>query len=606
MKYFFACFYILITSNSFANEIDSLIAVSQKNKNNTYYKFALKRAAQLQNNDFVNCTRLCKYLIGELSLSNQTDLLAEALLLNGLTHYFAGNYDSSIHNYLQAIHFFGKKNNYSGIAKVHNEMGFFYRKQKNDTACLQSFENAYQYAMKANDISATATAINNIGVYNQDKLMHEEALIHFASAQKMYRSLGDSIGVSYTMDYSAVSYAFLKQYDKALQLESNAYELRIAYKDSNAAALSLINMAEFSTQMNNSKAAIQYLTNCIEICNRIHYKELLSASFKMLAEIYEKMGNSDKALTYFKEYQLLHESLFNEKSNKHIQLLNTQYETDKRLQQIQILSQENLLQKNEKRNLRNIFIGIVSALLLIMFSLYLYLKSKKQRAIDEALIKEKENRNRAIIEAEEKERVRIARELHDGVAQSITATKMQLEYFAENIPKEYKTDLFENILDLVSNTATEVRMVSHSMIPNALLKSGLLAAVRDFVNRTGNDKFKINLTTLGLQERLNAIFENILFRILQELVNNILKHAQATEVTIQLIKDEDNFTLMVEDNGIGFDVDKVMKIESVGMSNLQSRVQFLHGSIHFDSSIGRGTTVIAEFDLSHIAEMNSL
>lgn len=604
MKYFIACFCILFTTNSFANEIDSLIAVTQKYKDKSYYAFALKRAAQLQNNDFVNCTKLCKSIISELSQTTESDMLADAFLLNGLTHYFAGNYDSTIQNYILAIHYFEKKNNYIGIAKVHNEMGFFYRKQKNDTACLHSFETAYQYAMKANDISSMATAINNIGVFKQDKSIHDEALLHFASAQKMYRSIGDSIGVSYTMDYSAVSHAFLKQYEKALQLESNAYELRIAYKDSNAAALSLINMAEFSTQMGKSKTAIQYLTQCIEICNHIHYKELLSASYKMLSEIYEKMGNNDKALLFFKEYQLLHESLFNENSNKHIQLLNTQYETAKRLQQIQLLSQENLLQRNEKRNLRNIFIGIVSALMLVMLSLYLYLKSKKQKAIDEALIKEKENRNRAIIEAEEKERVRIARELHDGVAQSITATKMQLEYFAEKIPIEYKSELFENIIDLVSNTATEVRMVSHSMIPNALLKSGLLAAVRDFVNRTGNDKFKINLTTLGLQERLNTTFENILYRILQELVNNILKHAQASEVTIQMIKDEENFTLMIEDNGIGFDVDKIMQKETVGMSNLQSRVQFLHGSIHFDSSIGRGTTVIAEFDLSRIAENN--
>jgi signal transduction histidine kinase len=180
----------------------------------------------------------------------------------------------------------------------------------------------------------------------------------------------------------------------------------------------------------------------------------------------------------------------------------------------------------------------------------------------------------------------------------MTAAKMQLEHFIESsqTPISIHTSL-KNAFDLLVESAKEVRSISHSMIPNALIKSGLVAAVRDFVNRMGTEKLKINLVVLGLNERLPENIETVIYRVLQELINNIIKHAQANEVTIQLIRESNEFMLMVEDNGKGFDLEKTMQQQGIGLKNITSRVEYLNGQVNYDTAVGKGTTVIIEIPL---------
>ena len=163
---------------------------------------------------------------------------------------------------------------------------------------------------------------------------------------------------------------------------------------------------------------------------------------------------------------------------------------------------------------------------------------------------------------------------------------------------EIKTDaqkrMMQNALEIIDESVKEVRAVSHSMMPNALLKLGLGVAVREFLNRiSSTDKLKIELEIHGLNERLESTMETILFRVLQEIVTNIIKHSQATMVTIQITRHDEELTLIVEDNGIGFDITKI-KSEGIGLKNIQSRIEFLNGTVHFDTQPEKGTTVIIE------------
>jgi signal transduction histidine kinase len=155
----------------------------------------------------------------------------------------------------------------------------------------------------------------------------------------------------------------------------------------------------------------------------------------------------------------------------------------------------------------------------------------------------------------------------------------------------------QNAFDLIKDAASEVRAVSHSMVPNALLKSGLVSALRDFVQRIGTEKQHINLVLHGLNDRLNENVETVVFRVLQELVNNIIKHAHATEITIQLIKENTELHIMVEDNGKGFDINQLEEKSGIGLKNITSRVEYLNGTVDFDSTIGKGTTVMIDLPL---------
>ena len=206
----------------------------------------------------------------------------------------------------------------------------------------------------------------------------------------------------------------------------------------------------------------------------------------------------------------------------------------------------------------------------------------------------------AIIAAEENERKRIAADLHDGVGQIMSAAKMNLSAFENELPfrDEKQKISFEKIIDLVDESCKEIRSVSHQMMPNALLKSGLASAIKEFIDKLDNRILKVNLHTEGLNERLESNVETILYRIIQECVNNVIKHSGANTLDISLIKDADGLSATIEDNGKGFDIKNKDHIEGIGLKNIYSRVSFLKGTVDFDSSPGNGTLVAIHIPLA--------
>jgi two-component system NarL family sensor kinase len=557
----------------------------------------LQAANAIRNKDFSNCISLCDAVINIESKKNNSNTLGEAYLLKGLTSYFAGEYEQTLDFYLTAIKNFEQGKNLEGKAKVLNELGIFYRKQQNDTSSLKSFKEAYELASSIQNKGIMATSINNQGLLAQDFGKHNDAIELFKQAEEIYQQINDSIGISYTMDYASVSYAAQGNFDLAKQNETTSLQLRMQLKDSNAASLSLINLAEFEKLQGNTDKSINYLFQCIAISEKIKYKDLTSYCYKVLSEQFAKKNDNQKAYFYHVKYAELNEEIFNETRSKQINELQTKYETEKRIQQIELLTKENELKEIRNRNQLLFLLGLMIISGIVGFAIYQNQKRKKQHEIDQLIIQEKETRSKAIIEAEEKERIRIARDLHDGIAQTMTAAKMQLESFIEKSDKTFLEHTnIQTIFDLIKDAGQEVRAVSHSMIPNALLKSGLVAAVRDFVNRTSTEKLKINLVVLGLNERIHENIETVVFRVLQELINNILKHANANEVTIQLIREASELTMMVEDNGIGFET-SILSNPGIGLKNIRSRIEYLNGTFDIDSSVGNGTTVIIEIPL---------
>jgi signal transduction histidine kinase len=574
---------------------DSLFQSIKNNPADSQANQLIRIATKIQNKDYSHCVVICQRIDSLGIALKKPGIQAEGFLLKGLTSYFAGEYDQILNCFLKASQLFELAQDPSGRARVLNEMGIFYLKQKNDSLAIQSLRESFELASAAKNQGVMATSLNNQGIFFQDAGKHPEAIQFFKRAQEIYKEIGDTIGISYTMDYQSVSMAHMGKLLLAKELQQGAYALRILLKDSNAAAISLISLAEFEMQDQNITACRNYLSQCIDMSTQIKYKDLQAACFKLMSETYRDEKNYAEAYKYQIKYTELNEEIFNEKRSKQINELQTKYETEKRLRQIDQLKQDNERKEQKNRNLLFLLGGSIIAVSLIGFAYHNHVKRKKQMEMDAAIIREKEAGNKAIIEAEEKERIRIARDLHDGVAQTMTAAKMQLEYFNDSNQELYQSsDNLKTIFNLITDAANEVRSVSHSMIPNALLKSGLVAAVRDLVQRTDNARLKMNLIIHGLNERMHENIESVSFRVLQELINNIMKHAQATEVTIQLIREGAEFTIMIEDNGKGFDVQKIKKEGGIGLKNIESRVAYLNGRIDYDSQPGRGTTVTVD------------
>ncbi|RZL15237.1 MAG: sensor histidine kinase, partial [Pedobacter sp.] len=144
---------------------------------------------------------------------------------------------------------------------------------------------------------------------------------------------------------------------------------------------------------------------------------------------------------------------------------------------------------------------------------------------------------------------------------------------------------------IVCDSYDEMRAISHQMMPNALIKSGLASAVKEFLNKINKDIIKINLETIGLKDRLDEKTETVLYRVIQETVNNVIKHSGANRMDIIIINDDEGVTATVEDNGKGFDKSKVELKSGIGINNIYSRVEFLKGTVDIDTAPGKGTLV---------------
>ena len=335
-------------------------------------------------------------------------------------------------------------------------------------------------------------------------------------------------------------------------------------------------IAVLQTALNIGKDAV----NCLPEINQ---------TYLALSSSYESLNKDDEALSMFKFYASTKDSLFTDDLSQKFAELETRYETLEKEKEIQ--RQQYVI---EKKNYWIAGIALSLALLsLLAVSYYSRYKIKQEARMKQAVLEQQQLAASAVMKAEEKERQRIAKDLHDGVGQMMSAAKMNLSAFENELQfsnTEQKLS-FERIIGLVDESCKEVRTVSHQMMPNMLLKSGLGKAVAEFLDKIDQKVIKVNLHVEGLQERLNEDVEIVLYRVLQECVNNVIKHSGASQLDIALIKDKDGISATIEDNGKGFDPQQLGEESGIGLKNMKARIDYLNGSIDFDSSPGKGTLV---------------
>jgi signal transduction histidine kinase len=276
--------------------------------------------------------------------------------------------------------------------------------------------------------------------------------------------------------------------------------------------------------------------------------------------------------------------------------METKYQAAKKDKEIAQEKKENIRKEYELVKKQYWLYGTIGLALLgglLGYSWYRRYRLRQEKKLQDEVIRQQDLATRAVIVAEENERKRIAAELHDGVGQMMSAAKMNLSAFENELQftSEQQKQSFDKTLSLIDESCKEVRSVSHQMMPNALLKSGLASAIKEFLDKIDSRVIKINLHTEGLNERLDSNTETVLYRVIQECVNNVIKHSGATLLDISLINDKDGISATVEDNGRGFDINDKQKFDGIGLKNIVTRIQYLKGTIDFDAAPGKGTLV---------------
>ncbi len=208
---------------------------------------------------------------------------------------------------------------------------------------------------------------------------------------------------------------------------------------------------------------------------------------------------------------------------------------------------------------------------------------------------------KSIVNAEERERRRISKDLHDGVGQLLSSIRFNLGMLDSNTNSfsDKEKTLIENSKKYLQEITGEIRNISYNLVPSSLQQFGLISAIQEEIkNQKVNEGLDIQFIKSVQQERFELEIELVIYRVFQEILNNTLKHAHATELVIQLIQHDNIIQLVTEDDGKGFEVeDGVQKKSSSGLKNLKSRVTLLNGTISIDSTPGKGTTIIIEITI---------
>ena len=464
--------------------------------------------------------------------------------------------ESAKESFLKTIALVNKDKPSSTLANAYSGMMQYYFQLNKFTEALQYANKAETTLKQLNIKSDLATLYNSIGQIYYEKSNYPLAMKYYQNSLTFRESMNDQLGIASCYKNIGACYAKLKTYPKAEE----------------------------------------YLNKSISIFKQLDAKDYLREAYQILGTVFEEKQDYISSLKFFKESASIKDSIYSKQASDKINELQVAYQTEKKIQQITLLNKENKIQKLILLK-RNIVLGIVIALLLTTFLvgwlLYKSIRLKQETRLQNEVIAQQDLATKAVLNAEENERQRISGELHDGLGQLFSAVKMNLSALTSDLDfkNEQGRETFHKTLDLVDESCREVRSISHQMAPNVLLKAGLTSAVRDFIDKIDSRKLKINLETFGLQHRLDQNVETVLYRVIQESVNNVIKHAGANELDIQLTKDEEGINAMIEDNGKGFDTAQLEQFEGIGLKNIRSRVAYLKGTVDFSSTVGSGTLV---------------
>lgn len=335
-----------------------------------------------------------------------------------------------------------------------------------------------------------------------------------------------------------------------------------------------------------------------------------------LAHTASQLGKHEEAAKWYKEHKLIVDTLLRDKGEALTLELEKKYQTaekENELLRIKADNQQQQLSIQRTRLFAGIFLLTTIILAMLSFIWYMLLKNRKRLAAQTELLlreelksskqQEKLNLFHAMLQGQEKERSRIARDLHDGLGGMLAGVKLKLSAVANREGKmqpqtESSMDLY-TIINQMDQSVNELRRIARNMMPESLLYMGLEASLQDLCNAMAHPQLQIDFQASHLRMDYNQSFLIAVYRIVQELLTNAVKHSDASQIWVQCAEADGHFYITVEDNGKGFDPHgEDTKREGIGLSNIRNRVEILNGHLEVDAAIGKGASFHIQFKLA--------
>lgn len=459
-----------------------------------------------------------------------------------------------------------------------------------------------EYAEKSNDSKVLSEAYMQLGksFYNANPKL---AIAYFLKALSENAKGEDEIFKARIMQNIGATYASdgILKLDSALYFYNKAMPIYQKNKLNEYISYIYINKGVVFTKMKHYDEAIAYFHKADSIPVKEFKNKNKATIYGFLANAYKENGSFKEAIAFMEKQKVYQDILDEKEQNKAIIEIDTKYKTVEKEKENKALKQINF--KNR--------ITIVVSLVLLLLSILIGVLSFKNIANKKKIIEQqktievkqlesqlKQNQLNEIdkmLEVQEKERQKIADELHDNLGSLLTTLKINFETIRN---QNDNFELFDKTNALLDEAYNEVRTIAHLKNSGVIGKQGLLTAVKKMADKmTVPDKIIFNVIPSGLNERIDNTLEILLLRIIQELAANILKHAGAKEVNIYINHYDDEMNLMIEDDGVGFDMLTIHETKGIGLKNIERKIEQLNGTFTIDSKKGSGTTIIIDLPL---------
>lgn len=519
-----------------------------------------------------------------------------------------GQFKGAIAAYLEALQAWQESdepNKNEAIATYYANISTVYYDLKEIDKALQYDEAGLPYRILDGNEEMLAMAYIYVGDDFASLSRNDSALAYLAKARPLVEKINKPILHLSYYSKRALAYRNLHQYKDAIDTYNKALAVASGMGDAFRISTVYRSIGECYEQAKDYPAARAALLKGLKIAvdNGI-LKERLVA-LQELSHLEAETDHEAIAYRYLKQADQVSDSLKKIESMTAIAGIEAKYQTTQKEKEIIQLQSDKALQAlslKQKSTLNYILFGSIGALLVLVLLLYRNYRQKQQ--LQQRTISELEKDRQlmavnAMLRGQEEERSRLAKDLHDGLGGMLSGVKYSMSNIKENlIVTPDNIAVYERSLDMIDSSIRELRRVAHNMMPETLIKFGLDETLKDYCHSVAATKLlNVRYQSFGLEQRPDSQVEIIVYRIVQELLNNILKHASASDVLVQLVREGTRLSVLVEDNGRGFSTDMLETNKGAGWANIKWRVEYLKGKVDVHSETGKGTSVTIEFNL---------
>lgn len=580
----FVCIFFIFTNTD--------LTYAQFNRDSTYSYQDLNKLLELARNNNDNKTLAEVYIkLGDY----EGDVFAE--------------YEKSLKYYNWALDHFKATKDIEGINETNHAIARRYTDAGFYTEAIQLLQNLATFYDKNNNLHKLAQVFFDLNQTYKARGDHDLSIQYLAKTMSINKKLNDTTLLIRILFDKISSFENSFELDSALVTAFYAFNISSNFNSRELSAKSLFHIGYINKLKNDFNKSSKYLLKSLNILPYQPFSELRKFIYKELSDVYNKAGQFDKAYTYLMSYTMLNDSILNKNRLESFTNLALKYGTKEKEKSFELLKIEKdyEIAKNtaQRRTLYVLAIGLFVVLLSIYFIIQFYdqristtkIITEQKEEINHQKIRELEDNikmssMRYVIEGQEIERERIAKDLHDSLGGLLSTIKLQFDQVSSKKADLLEMKEYDKAHKLLDIAVEEVRTISRNLQPGSLQNLGLVPAIKDLVNRFEGEGYPdIDFQYYEMPEKIDKMISLSVYRIIQELLNNSLKHAQAHEILIQINTEDDELVIQYEDDGIGFEQNNLRR-KGMGLENIKSRVNYMHGTITMDSENAQGMSVL--------------